>query len=80
MLKCREVNALSNDFLEGYLPFRLRLRVIWHLLFCGKCRLMLRQLRLLLVTLRQRSSSRPDAVQVEHWFEHMKAHHENKKS
>lgn len=79
MLKCRQINTLSNDFLEGYLPFHLRFQIIWHLLFCGQCRLMLRQLRLLLVALKRRPTQSPDAAQVEQWFRHMKAHHHIKK-
>jgi anti-sigma factor RsiW len=53
MLKCRQLVALSSDYLDAQLGLRQRLAVRAHLAICWKCRRFVRQLRLSQAVLRQ---------------------------
>lgn len=53
MLKCRQLVALSSDYLDAQLGLRQRLAVRAHLAMCWKCRRFVRQLRLSQAVLRQ---------------------------
>jgi predicted anti-sigma-YlaC factor YlaD len=55
MLSCRDVTALASDHLDGVLPLRQRMAIRLHLLMCVHCRRFARQLRALVLSLRQRS-------------------------
>ncbi len=44
-MTCRELTELINDYLEGQLPLRTRVRLQLHLGLCGDCRAYLRQLK-----------------------------------
>lgn len=48
MLKCREIHRLGDDYVDGTLPWRVRLSVQLHTLLCVHCRRYLRQLAALL--------------------------------
>jgi len=62
--KCRDMTELSTDYLEGTLPWTMRLRARWHLFLCGPCRTYYEQLRQTLRLLRGRPLPGPSA-QVE---------------
>lgn len=53
MLKCRQLVAISSDYLDAELGFRQRLAVRAHLAMCWKCRRFMRQLRLAQALLRR---------------------------
>lgn len=53
MLKCRQLVALSSDYLDAQLSLRQRLAVRAHLAMCWKCRRFVRQLQLTQAVLRQ---------------------------
>lgn len=65
MLTCREVVARSSALLEGELGFRERLAVRLHLAMCKHCRRFLRQLTLLVESLRRRSGVHAAPVPAE---------------
>ena len=53
MLNCREVSERASDFLDAALPYRERLQVRLHLLMCRICREYVRQMTLVVRTLRR---------------------------
>lgn len=53
MLKCRQLVALSSDYLDAQLGLRQRLAVRAHLAMCWKCRRFVRQLQLTQAVLRE---------------------------
>jgi predicted anti-sigma-YlaC factor YlaD len=53
MLNCREVTERASDYLDRTLPLWQSVSVHLHLLMCQYCRRYVRQLRTLLVALRQ---------------------------
>jgi len=53
MLKCRQLVALSSDYLDAQLGLRQLLAVRTHLAMCWKCRRFIRQLQLSQAVLRQ---------------------------
>jgi hypothetical protein len=52
MLNCREITERASDFLEPSLPWGVRLQVRMHLLMCRFCREYVRQLSLVVRTMR----------------------------
>jgi predicted anti-sigma-YlaC factor YlaD len=64
MLKCREMSELASDFLEGQVPWTVRIAAQWHLVICPNCRRYFRQLRLTIETIR-RVRPREAAVNTE---------------
>jgi len=58
MLKCREITERASDFLDAGLPWPERLQVRLHLMMCRSCREYVRQLRLVVRSLRR--LPRPD--------------------
>jgi len=52
MVTCKEQVALASCCLVGHLPFRERLLVRHHLMFCPNCRRFIRQMRLMQATLK----------------------------
>lgn len=59
MLNCREITERASDFLDGGLPWQMRLEVRLHLMMCRFCREYLRQMALVARTLRRLSSPPP---------------------
>ena len=53
MLTCKELVALSSDYLDGQLTLRQRLAVRAHLAMCGNCRRFIRQMKLTQAVIRQ---------------------------
>jgi len=45
MFSCKDVTDHASDYLEGALPWRAALQLRVHLLICGHCRRLLRQMR-----------------------------------
>jgi predicted anti-sigma-YlaC factor YlaD len=62
MLNCREITERASDFLDGALPWPVRLQVRLHLMMCRFCREYVRQLSLVVRSLRQlpRVAASPD--------------------
>jgi hypothetical protein len=50
-MKCRELAARASDQIEGALPWRGRVLMGWHLLWCQDCRAFMRQLRVTVATM-----------------------------
>ena len=59
MLNCRDMSERAGDFLDARLPFRVRVQMWMHLLMCRFCREYLRQLSLVVRTLRVLPRSEP---------------------
>jgi len=57
MLSCRQITERSSALLDGELGFRERWAVRMHLAMCVRCRRFTRQLRLLVESLRLRSTA-----------------------
>ena len=53
MLNCREITERASDFIDAGLPWRVRLEVRLHLMMCRLCREYVRQLALVVRTLRR---------------------------
>lgn len=51
MLNCREITERSSDFIEGALPWHVRLQVRLHLLMCRFCGEYVRQMALVIRSL-----------------------------
>ncbi|MCA1586758.1 MAG: zf-HC2 domain-containing protein [Acidobacteria bacterium] len=62
MLNCREITERASDFLDGTLPWPVRLQVRLHLMMCRFCREYVRQLSLVVRSLRglPREAPSPD--------------------
>lgn len=45
MLSCREMSELVTDYVEGRLPWALRMQFLLHLALCRHCQRYLRQLK-----------------------------------
>jgi predicted anti-sigma-YlaC factor YlaD len=65
MLTCREVTAKSSALLDGELGFRDRMAVRMHLAMCVHCRRFVRQLKVLLESMRMRAGSVSEPVAPE---------------
>jgi predicted anti-sigma-YlaC factor YlaD len=52
MLNCREITERASDYLDAALPWHVRLQVKMHLMMCRFCREYVRQLSLVVRTLR----------------------------
>lgn len=61
MLNCREVSERASDFLDATLPLRVRLQMRLHLLMCRICREYVRQMALVVGTLRRLPRNQPPA-------------------
>jgi len=59
MPTCRDVAAQSTELLDGTLPWRTRVQLRAHLLMCGMCREYLRQMALMVRTLRKLPTEAP---------------------
>lgn len=68
MLKCRDVGENATEFLSGALPWRVRFLVVWHLLRCGNCRLVVKQLLMLLTALKRKPATPPTEAQIQAWL------------
>ena len=53
MLSCKEITERASDFLDGTLPWPVRLQVRLHLMMCRFCREYVRQLSLVVRSLRR---------------------------
>jgi len=61
MPNCREVTERASDFLDAGLPYGARLQMRLHLLMCGICREYVRQMTLVVRTLRRLPQNEPSA-------------------
>lgn len=61
MLNCREASERVSDFLDAALPFRVRLQMRLHLLMCRICKEYVRQMALVVRTLRRLPRNQPPA-------------------
>ena len=52
MLNCKEITDRASDFLDATLPWHVRLQVRLHLMMCRFCREYVRQLTLVVRSLR----------------------------
>ncbi len=57
MLNCREITERASDFIDAALPWHVRLEVRLHLMMCRLCREYVRQLALVVRTLRRLPSA-----------------------
>jgi predicted anti-sigma-YlaC factor YlaD len=62
MLKCREVSERASDFLDGSVTFRVRLQMRLHLMMCRFCREYVRQMALVVRTVRRLPQDEPAAA------------------
>ena len=53
MLSCREITERASDFVDATLPWHARLQVRLHLMMCRFCREYIRQMALVVRTLRR---------------------------
>jgi len=53
MLNCRDVTARASDFIDAQLPLRARVQMRMHLLMCRVCREYVRQMALVIRSLRR---------------------------
>jgi len=60
MLTCKNISELSDEYLEGELPFKKKLSVKLHLAICKNCRRYLNYLQLTVNVVRQSESSSID--------------------
>ena len=61
MLNCREVSERASDFLDATLPACVRLQMRLHLVMCRMCREYVRQMALVVSTLRRLPRDEPPA-------------------
>jgi hypothetical protein len=61
MLNCQQVTERASDFLDGTLSWRVRVQVRLHLLMCRFCREYVRQMSLVVGTLRRLPGPAPTA-------------------
>jgi predicted anti-sigma-YlaC factor YlaD len=59
MLNCREITERAGDYLDAALPWHVRVQMGLHLLMCRFCREYVRQLALVIATLRQLPAEPP---------------------
>lgn len=59
MLNCREITEHASGFLDDALPWRVRLQVRLHLMMCRDCREYVRQMSLVVRTLRRLGHGHP---------------------
>ncbi len=59
MLNCREITERASDFIDAALPWHVRLEVRLHLMMCRLCREYVRQLALVVRTLRRLAKPEP---------------------
>jgi predicted anti-sigma-YlaC factor YlaD len=59
MLKCQDISERASDFLDGKLPLGVRVQVRLHLLMCRFCREYVRQMALVVRTLKRLPADRP---------------------
>ena len=59
MLNCREITERASDFLDATLPWRVRLQVHLHLMMCRFCREYVRQMTLVVRSLRRLPREEP---------------------
>jgi hypothetical protein len=53
MLNCREITERASDFLDAALPWHVRLQVRLHFMMCRFCREYVRQMRVVVRSLRR---------------------------
>lgn len=61
MLNCRDISEHASDFVDGALPFTVRLQMRLHLLMCGICREYVRQMTLVVRALRRLPRNEPSS-------------------
>jgi hypothetical protein len=61
MLNCREITDRASEFLNATLPWHVRLEVRLHLMMCRFCREYVRQMNLVVQTLRRLPGHPPSA-------------------
>ena len=59
MLKCREITERASDFLDATLPWHVRLQVRLHLIMCRFCREYVRQMTIVVGSLRRLPREEP---------------------
>jgi hypothetical protein len=59
MLNCREITERASEFLDATLPWHVRAQMRLHLLMCRFCREYVRQLALVIATLRHLPAEEP---------------------
>ncbi len=62
MLNCREVVERASDFLDARVPFHVRVQMRLHLLMCRFCREYIRQMSLVVQSLRRLPRQEPPAA------------------
>jgi len=60
MLNCRDVTESTSDYLDATLPWGVRLQMRLHLWMCRYCREYVRQMALVVQTLRQLPRRAPE--------------------
>jgi hypothetical protein len=75
VLNCKEITDRASDFLDATLPWRVRLEVRLHLMMCRYCREYVRQLSLVVRSLRGLSKEKPSADTARELLMLFRAHH-----
>ena len=57
MLSCKDISELSDEYLDGELPFKRKLSVKLHLAICKNCRRYLNYLQLTVDVVKQSQST-----------------------
>ena len=65
MLNCKEITDRASDFVDAGLPWQTRLQVRLHLMMCRFCREYIRQMTLVVRTLRHLPSQPTPELQAE---------------
>ncbi|MDK1024709.1 MAG: zf-HC2 domain-containing protein [Gammaproteobacteria bacterium] len=65
MFNCKQLSALSSDYLDGKLTSRQKLSVRFHTLMCKYCRRFLAQLSMVAAFLPENHSSDGSAEEIE---------------
>lgn len=65
MLNCREITQRASGYLDGALPWHVRLEVRLHLMMCRFCREYVRQMTLVMQALRRLPGREPSAAPSE---------------
>ena len=71
MLTCKELSALSDEILEGSLPFKQKASVKLHLAMCKHCRRYLGNLKLTLSVIQEGDRVRTNTAKIDQIMEHV---------
>jgi anti-sigma factor ChrR (cupin superfamily) len=65
MLTCKDISTLSDEYLDGELPFKKKLSVKLHIAICKSCRRYLNYLQLTIHVVSQSESSSIDKSKID---------------